>query len=152
VAAGLKPTILAFLFNCWHIHFLPSWNFFFSSITCWCQQWLHLNSTLRINSSLLYQICYCHTPYNLFVSFHNYLLVSAEARFKPSNFVSIIICYTNYATNPGSHFINISCICSSARGCSRRIQTIDLKRITRCKLALIFTSADHRKFLGLFWF
>jgi len=29
---------------------------------------------------------------------------------------------------------------------------IDLKRITRCKLALIFTSADHRKFLGLFWF
>jgi hypothetical protein len=25
-----------------------------------------------------------------------------------------------------------------------------LKRITRCKLALIFTSADHRKFLG--WF
>jgi hypothetical protein len=27
---------------------------------------------------------------------------------------------------------------------------IDLKRITRCKLALIFTSADHRKFLGLF--
>ncbi len=29
---------------------------------------------------------------------------------------------------------------------------IDLKRITRCKLALIFTSADHRQFLGLFWF
>ncbi len=29
---------------------------------------------------------------------------------------------------------------------------IDLKRLTRCKLALIFTSADHRKFLGLFWF
>ncbi len=28
--------------------------------------------------------------------------------------------------------------------------TIDLKRITRCKLASIFTSADHRKFLGLF--
>jgi hypothetical protein len=28
--------------------------------------------------------------------------------------------------------------------------SIDLKRITRCKLALIFTSADHRKFLGLF--
>ncbi len=27
---------------------------------------------------------------------------------------------------------------------------IDLKRITRCKLALIFTSADHRKFLGFF--
>jgi hypothetical protein len=27
---------------------------------------------------------------------------------------------------------------------------IDLKRITRCKLALIFTSADHRKFLVLF--
>jgi hypothetical protein len=27
---------------------------------------------------------------------------------------------------------------------------IDLKRITRCKLASIFTSADHRKFLGLF--
>ncbi len=27
---------------------------------------------------------------------------------------------------------------------------IDLKRITRCKLALIFTSADHRQFLGLF--
>ncbi len=27
---------------------------------------------------------------------------------------------------------------------------IDLKRITRCKLALIFTSADCRKFLGLF--
>jgi hypothetical protein len=27
---------------------------------------------------------------------------------------------------------------------------IDLKRITRCKLALIFTSADHRKFLSLF--
>jgi hypothetical protein len=27
---------------------------------------------------------------------------------------------------------------------------IDLKRITRCKMALIFTSADHRKFLGLF--
>ncbi len=25
--------------------------------------------------------------------------------------------------------------------------TIDMKRITRCKLALIFTSADHRKFL-----
>ncbi len=25
-----------------------------------------------------------------------------------------------------------------------------LKRITRCKLALIFTSADHRQFLGLF--
>ena len=32
------------------------------------------------------------------------------------------------------------------------LDTIDLKRITRCKLALIFTSADHRKFLGLFWF
>jgi hypothetical protein len=31
---------------------------------------------------------------------------------------------------------------------SRR--NIDLKRITRCRLALIFTSADHRKFLGLF--
>jgi hypothetical protein len=30
------------------------------------------------------------------------------------------------------------------------VLTIDLKRITRCKLALIFTSADHRKFLGLF--
>ncbi len=30
------------------------------------------------------------------------------------------------------------------------VQTIDLKRIARCKLALIFTSADHRKFLGLF--
>ena len=30
------------------------------------------------------------------------------------------------------------------------IYTIDLKRITRCKLASIFTSADHRKFLGLF--
>jgi hypothetical protein len=29
-------------------------------------------------------------------------------------------------------------------------EIIDLKRITRCKLALIFTSADHRKFLGLF--
>jgi hypothetical protein len=29
-------------------------------------------------------------------------------------------------------------------------QTIDLKRITRYKLALIFTSADHRKFLCLF--
>ncbi len=28
--------------------------------------------------------------------------------------------------------------------------SIDLKRITRCKLALIFTSADIRKFLGLF--
>ncbi len=28
--------------------------------------------------------------------------------------------------------------------------SIDLKRISRCKLALIFTSADHRKFLG--WF
>ncbi len=27
---------------------------------------------------------------------------------------------------------------------------IDLKRITRCKLALIFTSADHKIFLGLF--
>ncbi len=27
---------------------------------------------------------------------------------------------------------------------------IDLKRIARCKLALIVTSADHRKFLGLF--
>ncbi len=27
---------------------------------------------------------------------------------------------------------------------------IDIKRISRCKLALIFTSADHRKFLGLF--
>jgi len=27
---------------------------------------------------------------------------------------------------------------------------IDLKRITRCKLALIFTSADNWKFLGLF--
>jgi hypothetical protein len=27
---------------------------------------------------------------------------------------------------------------------------IDLKRITRCKLASIFTSSDHRKFLGLF--
>jgi len=26
----------------------------------------------------------------------------------------------------------------------------DLKRITRCKLALIFESANHRKFLGLF--
>ena len=25
-----------------------------------------------------------------------------------------------------------------------------MKRITRCKLALIFTPADHRKFLGLF--
>jgi hypothetical protein len=33
---------------------------------------------------------------------------------------------------------------------TRRVQIIDLKRITRCKLALIFTSADHRKFLGLF--
>ncbi len=30
------------------------------------------------------------------------------------------------------------------------VPTIDLKRITRCKLALIFTSADHRQFLGLF--
>jgi len=30
------------------------------------------------------------------------------------------------------------------------VGSIDLKRITRCKLALIFTSADHRKFLGLF--
>ncbi len=30
------------------------------------------------------------------------------------------------------------------------VQAIDMKRITRCKLALIFTSADHRKFLGLF--
>ncbi len=30
------------------------------------------------------------------------------------------------------------------------IVLIDLKRITRCKLASIFTSADHRKFLGLF--
>ena len=30
------------------------------------------------------------------------------------------------------------------------IELIDLKRITRCKLASIFTSADHRKFLGLF--
>jgi len=30
------------------------------------------------------------------------------------------------------------------------VVVIDLKRITRCKLALIFTSADHRKFLGLF--
>ncbi len=29
------------------------------------------------------------------------------------------------------------------------LETIDLKRITRCKLALIFTSADHRKFFGL---
>jgi hypothetical protein len=28
--------------------------------------------------------------------------------------------------------------------------SIDLKRITRCKLTLIFTPADHRKFLGLF--
>ena len=28
--------------------------------------------------------------------------------------------------------------------------SIDLKRITRCKLASIFTSADYRKFLGLF--
>ncbi len=28
--------------------------------------------------------------------------------------------------------------------------SIDLKRITRYKPALIFTSADHRKFLGLF--
>ncbi len=28
--------------------------------------------------------------------------------------------------------------------------SIDLKRITRCKLALIFPSADHRKFLSLF--
>jgi hypothetical protein len=27
---------------------------------------------------------------------------------------------------------------------------IDLKRITRYKLALIFESADHRKFLGLY--
>jgi hypothetical protein len=34
----------------------------------------------------------------------------------------------------------------------KRVYLIDLKRITRCKLALIFTSADHRKFLGLFWF
>jgi hypothetical protein len=32
----------------------------------------------------------------------------------------------------------------------KRVYLIDLKRITRCKLALIFTSADHRKFLGLF--
>jgi hypothetical protein len=31
-----------------------------------------------------------------------------------------------------------------------RLIFIHLKRITRCKLALIFTSADHRKFLGLF--
>ncbi len=31
-----------------------------------------------------------------------------------------------------------------------RSKSIDLKRITRWKLALIFTSADHRKFLGLF--
>jgi hypothetical protein len=30
------------------------------------------------------------------------------------------------------------------------VECIDLKRITRCKLASIFTSADHRKFLGLF--
>ena len=30
------------------------------------------------------------------------------------------------------------------------VWSIDLKRITRCKLTLIFTSADHRKFLGLF--
>jgi hypothetical protein len=28
------------------------------------------------------------------------------------------------------------------------MNSIDLKRITRCKLASIFTSADHRKFLG----
>jgi hypothetical protein len=34
----------------------------------------------------------------------------------------------------------------------KRVYLIDLKRITRCKLALIFTSADLRKFLGLFWF
>ncbi len=33
---------------------------------------------------------------------------------------------------------------------ARLIYAIDLKRITRCKLASIFTSADHRKFLGLF--
>ncbi len=33
---------------------------------------------------------------------------------------------------------------------SKSVLNIDLKRITRCKLALIFTSADHRKFLGLF--
>jgi len=30
------------------------------------------------------------------------------------------------------------------------VLNIDLKRITRYKLALIFTSADHREFLGLF--
>ncbi len=30
------------------------------------------------------------------------------------------------------------------------LNTVDLKRITRCKLALIFESANHRKFLGLF--
>jgi hypothetical protein len=27
---------------------------------------------------------------------------------------------------------------------------IDLKRITRCKLALMFESVNHRKFLALF--
>jgi hypothetical protein len=39
--------------------------------------------------------------------------------------------------------------CGNAFVC-KWVGTIDLKRITRCKLALIFTSADHRQFLGLF--
>jgi hypothetical protein len=35
-------------------------------------------------------------------------------------------------------------------GLSFQLKVISLKRITRCKVALIFTPADHRKFLGLF--
>ena len=46
---------------------------------------------------------------------------------------------------------NINCIKIFFKSCSQKNLTgIDLKRITRCKLALIFTSADYRQFLGLF--
>ncbi len=40
--------------------------------------------------------------------------------------------------------------CKNIMKLRKYVEGIDLKRLTRCKLALIFTSADHRKFLGLF--
>jgi len=100
-----KLRIVIQLFYQLYFSVQPSWLFLFYSITCWCQQWLHLNSTLRINSSLLYQICYCHMPYNLFLSFCNYLLMLAVARSKPSNLGSIVICYTTPLLSLYRHFL-----------------------------------------------
>jgi hypothetical protein len=57
-----------------------------------------------------------------------------------------------YSNEHSSSCFNVRQICYSSLSHSKTVWTIDLKRITRCKLALIFTSADHRKFLGLFWF